>query len=57
MTEFKGFTAQAVQKKAKNGNDYICIEICFPNGYKKLVFLEEAEKYMLLSMIENFGKE
>ena len=38
------------KKSKKTGNDYTCLEILFPNGYKKVVFLEEAEQYMLASL-------
>ena len=42
-----GFNVQVVEKVSKTGNPYTALEITFPNGYKKLVFLEEAEKYMI----------
>lgn len=57
MTTYNGFECQAVSKKSKNGKDYICLEVSFPNGYKKTVFLEQAEVFMLLALTENFGKE
>lgn len=44
------FECKPVAKKAKNGTDYICLEVIFPNGYKKLIFLEQAEQYMLREM-------
>lgn len=31
----------------KTGNKYKVLIVEFPNGYKKLVFLEEAELFML----------
>lgn len=31
----------------KTGNTYTALEIEFENGYKKLVFLDNAETYML----------
>lgn len=30
----------------KNGKLYGCLEITFPNGYKKIVFLDKAEEYL-----------
>lgn len=30
----------------KSGTTYGCIEITFPNGYKKIVFLDKAEEYL-----------
>ena len=34
-------------KSAKTGNPYTALDIVFPNGYKKRVFLTDAEKFML----------
>lgn len=31
----------------KTGNKYKVLIVEFPNGYKKRVFLDEAEKFML----------
>lgn len=42
------FETKAITKKAKNGQDYVCLEITFPNGYKKLVFLDKAEQYLAM---------
>jgi len=42
-----GFTCVVIEKISKQGNPYSALEITFPNGYKKLVFLSEPEKYML----------
>ena len=36
-----------VERVSKDGNKYICLEIDFGNGYKKLVFLNPAEKALL----------
>lgn len=30
----------------KTGAEYTCLEITFPSGYKKIVFLEKAEEYL-----------
>lgn len=40
------FEVEVKKKTSKNGNDYICLEITFPNGYKKIVFLDKAEEYI-----------
>ena len=40
------FECKAVEKTSKNGTPFICLEITFPNGYKKLVFLDKAEQYL-----------
>lgn len=40
------FKCEPVQKTSKNGKEYTCLEITFPNGYKKLVFLDRAEEYL-----------
>lgn len=36
-----------VERTSKDGNNYFCLEIDFGNGYKKLVFLNPAEKALL----------
>lgn len=41
------FTVNIVNKVSKNGVPYTALEIVFPSGYKKLVFLSEAEKYLV----------
>lgn len=38
------------RKSRKTGNDYTALEITFPNGYKKLVFMDSAESFMVQSM-------
>ena len=38
------------RKSKKTGAEYTALEITFPNGYKKLVFLDNAETYMVLAM-------
>lgn len=40
------FECKPVEKTSKSGKTYICLEITFPNGYKKLVFLDKAEEYL-----------
>ena len=41
------FECKAIEKVSKKtGQKYICLEITFPNGYKKLVFLDKAEEYL-----------
>lgn len=38
------------RQSKKTGNAYTALEITFPNGYKKLVFMDSAEIYMVQSM-------
>lgn len=40
------FECKAIQKTSKTGKTYVCLEITFPNGYKKIVFLDRAEEYL-----------
>lgn len=40
------FECRVIEKTSKKGQTYICLEITFPNGYKKLVFLDRAEEYL-----------
>lgn len=40
------FECRPIEKTSKAGKTYICLEITFPNGYKKLVFLDKAEEYL-----------
>ena len=42
------FEVNVVSRVSKDGNPYQALEIIFPNGYKKLVFLTPAEKFMVL---------
>lgn len=37
----------------KTGEKYNCLQLTFPNGYKKTVFLEYAELYMIQAMANN----
>ena len=41
------------RKSQKSGTMYTALEITFENGYKKLVFLENAEIYMLSALSSN----
>ena len=41
------FNVEVIEKKAKNGSTYYCLEVTFPNGYKKLVFLDKAEQFLV----------
>lgn len=48
--ELKSKLVKRVSKKS--GKEFICIEIEFPNGYKKLVFADSsAEIYLFQSLI------
>ena len=40
------FECKPIEKTSKKGEIYTCLEITFPNGYKKLVFLEPAEQFL-----------
>lgn len=43
------FECKVVEKTSKkNGAKFVCLEITFPNGYKKLVFLDQAEQYLAM---------
>jgi len=46
------FETKVLEKKSKKGNTYICLEVTFPNGYKKIVFLDKAEEYIAEEYIE-----
>lgn len=48
-----GYVCEPMQKKSKNGNEYFCLEITFPSGYKKIVFLDNAESFLVMSDIVN----
>lgn len=37
----------------KTGKSYVCIEIHFPNGYIKRVFLNGPELYMVKDIVDN----
>lgn len=42
------FECKAIEKiSKKTGKPYVALEITFPNGYKKIVFLEKAEEYLV----------
>lgn len=40
------FECKVIEKVSKNGKPYVALEITFPNGYKKIVFLDKAEEYL-----------
>lgn len=42
------FNCEAVEKTSKTGQTYVALEITFPSGYKKLVFLTPAEKHLVV---------
>lgn len=42
------FKCEAVEKTSKKGQTYTALEITFPSGYKKLVFLTPAEKHLVV---------
>lgn len=44
--------ANVAKKISKKGNEYVCVELTFPNGYKKIVFLDKAEEYMALQYLQ-----
>lgn len=41
------YIVNLVEKVSKNGVPYTALEIVFPTGYKKLVFLNDAEKALV----------
>lgn len=43
-----------VQKVSKQGNNYICLEICLTDTYKKIVFLDQAEIELLKLSYNDF---
>lgn len=47
----KGQIELVTKKSKKTGNDYTALEITFENGYKKMVFLESSEIFMLKQLI------
>lgn len=40
------------RKSKKTGNTYTALELQFENGYTKLVFLDNAEIYMLSTLVD-----
>lgn len=40
------FECTVIVRESKKGNTYTALEITFPNGYKKLVFLDKAEEFL-----------
>lgn len=49
--KFEGEMKSGVSKKT--GGPYTYIDLEFPSGYRKMVFLNDAEKYMLQALIDN----
>lgn len=41
-----------IEKTSKKGSKYLCLEITFPNGYKKLVFLDKAEEFLAMEFLD-----
>lgn len=41
------YKVEIVEKISRNGSPYMALEITFPSGYKKLVFLTPAEKHLV----------
>lgn len=48
---FAMFDVKVVSKQSKSGQDYVCLEITFPNGYTKVVYLDKAEQYLAMSNV------
>lgn len=46
------FIVTPVTKKSKNGKDYVVLEVAFPNGYTKTVFLDTAEQFIAQTYLE-----
>lgn len=45
------FECKAISMTSKKtGKTYICLEVTFPNGYKKIVFLDKAEEYLATAL-------
>lgn len=40
------FKCVPISRTSKNGQPYTALEITFPNGYKKIVFLDRAEEFL-----------
>lgn len=50
-------SAQISNRTSKNGKEYVTLDVVFKNGYKKVVFLDTAEQYMLKSLEDNKNNE
>lgn len=44
-------------RTSKKGKEYMTLDITFKNGYKKIVFLDNAEQYMLLALQDKQNNE
>jgi hypothetical protein len=42
-----------IKKSKKTGKEYVALEVLFPNGYTKIVFLDKAEEYICKPYAEN----
>lgn len=40
------FAVKVLEKVSKNGVPYKALEITFPNGYTKTVYLDKAEQFL-----------
>lgn len=49
--EIKAVLKQGVGKKS--GKPYTCVELTFPNGYKKVVFPQGAESFVWQQCLDN----
>lgn len=38
------------KKSKKTGKEFNVLELTFPNGYTKWVFLDQAEQYLLMGL-------
>ena len=43
---------ELVKAVSKKGSEYEVLELTFDNGYKKRVFLDSAENYMINSLVK-----
>ena len=49
--EIKAVLKQGIGKKS--GKSYICVELTFPNGYKKVIFPQGAERFVWQQCLGN----
>lgn len=50
-------STQITTRTSKSGKEYITLDVVFKNGYKKVIFLDTAEQYMLKSLADIDSKE
>ena len=49
--EIKGCVVCFVEKVSKkSGNPYKCLELILPNGFVKVIFLDQAETFMITQL-------